>query len=180
MNTDELQCILARALRDSGMHFLGVYAADLVPRTSGRGRGCCCCIANTDPHNRPGEHWVALVFENGQVREYFDPYGMPLETYPALHNRLRNIVLSRQSTWSVQPPLSSMCGHFCIYYLCNRGSLSLTSIVNRLLLVPVRARDTFVFNYVRKLTSSLGIRRPCRDDACKGSQCCVPVRMSTQ
>jgi hypothetical protein len=168
MNTDELKCILVRALRNTNMRFRGVYAADRVPQTGGQ----WCCVANTDPQDKPGQHWVALVFGNDSC-EYFDPYGLPLETYPALHKRMRSVNVTCQSSSPVQPPLSVTCGHFCIYYLCSRTRLPLGRIVNRLLSIPVRARDSFVLNHVRKLTFTLGVRRPCRS-LCKGSQCCRP------
>lgn len=173
MNTDELQCILKRALCT---HFRGVYAADRVPKTKlRRQRRWWCCVANTDPHDRPGQHWVAFVFDADAACEYFDPYGMPLETYPALYKRMRHVAASSSISSPVQPPLSSTCGHFCIYYLCCRSrGVSPASIVTRLQAIPVRARDSFVLDYVRSLTFTLGVCRPCRRDLCKGSQCCRP------
>lgn len=171
MNTDEINCILNRALRNSVMSFRGVFPADEVPVGD---VPVGCCVANTDPHDRPGEHWVALVFDNN-VCEYFDPYGMSLEAYPALHKRLRNVAVTCQASQPVQPPLSSTCGHFCVYFLCRRSTSSLARIVNDLLHIPIHARDSFIFNHVRMLTSTLRIQRPCRDP-CKGSQCCAPRR----
>ncbi len=165
------------------MRFRGVFAADRVPESSSGAESCpsrWCCVANTDPYDQPGEHWVALLFDDaGGAIEYFDPYGMPLESYPALCRRLRRVSVTCQAAAPVQPPLSSTCGHFCIYYLCCRGTMSLARIVRRLLDVPVRARDAFVLAYVCRLTSTLGVRRPCRRYQCKGSQCCRP-RMMTQ
>lgn len=176
MNTDEIQCILSRALSSSSntsLNFRGVYAADRVPVAS----GSWCCVANTDPHDRPGEHWVALVFGDHGGCEYFDSYAMPLETYPALHKRLRNVDVVCRAVQPVQPPFSTACGHFCIYFLCCRSSMmSLARIVERLLRIPMRSRDSFVYDHVRMLTSTLNIRRPCRDP-CKNSQCCVPRKL---
>jgi hypothetical protein len=173
MNTDELDCILKRALLRTHLNFRGVFAADRVPK--GVGTRVWSCVANTDPHGRPGQHWVAFVF-GAESCEYFDPYGMPLEAYPALCEHMRGVacqdVVSASSP--VQPPLSSACGHFCIYYLCRRCSLPPERIVRRLLAVSMRARDSFVLQYVRKLTLALGVLRPCRRDLCKGLQCCKP------
>lgn len=172
MNTDEIQCILVRALCGSKCRFLGVFPADRVPVDAINNKGLVCCVANTDPHNRPGEHWVALVLGDGCC-EYFDPYGMPLSAYPALDKRLGHVLPTLQAASAVQPPLSSTCGHFCIYYLCCRPYYKLPRIVDRLLLIPERFRDKFVYDYVYDLTAALRIERPCRD-ACKGSQCCKP------
>ena len=172
MNTDEIQCILKRA--KLGMRFLGVFPADKVPK-HGHGDGMSCCVANTDPHDRPGEHWVAFVWKGKELYEYFDPYGMPLETYQTLHETM---MLMQQwprsvSSTAVQPPLSTACGHFCVYFLCFRSrSMSLASIVSRLVRIPIRSRESFVLSFVRDLTSTLRLRRPCRRSVCRGSQCC--------
>lgn len=40
-----------------GDKFLGVFAADTIPKNIENGK---CLIANLDNHNEPGEHWVAI------------------------------------------------------------------------------------------------------------------------
>jgi len=179
MNTDEIQCILKRAELMT-MRFLGVFPADKVPVPVGYKVGVdddrlCCCVANTDPHDRPGEHWVALVWKGKVLYEYFDPYGMPLEMYPALNKTMMTMMKNdmQPTLAAVQPPLSTACGHFCIYFLYYRSrNVSLASIVSRLLRVPVGLRDSVVRSFVRDLTCKLRIRRPCRSKVCMGSQCC--------
>lgn len=182
MNTDEIQCILKRAELMT-MRFLGVFPADKVPVPVLVPQGCddddddklCCCVANTDPDDRPGEHWVAFVWKGKVLYEYFDPYGMPLEMYPALNKTMTAMKKKNMQPTlaAVQPPLSTACGHFCIYFLYYRSrNLSLAGIVSRLLRVSVGFRDSVVRSFVRDLTSKLHVRRPCRSNVCKGSQCC--------
>ena len=50
----------------------GVYAADQLPRTIPYRPSLY--IANTDPHFRPGRHWVVIYFGEEPI-EYFDPLG---------------------------------------------------------------------------------------------------------
>ena len=85
----------------------GVYAADRLPRTM--------YIANTDPHFKPGRHWVVIYFGEEHI-EYFDSLGKQpnriIEDYLILmgpNGYLRN-VRRVQGTQSVN------CGQFCLYY----------------------------------------------------------------
>ena len=182
MNTNELRCVLERALArpDSTLRFGGVYPADEVPTVapspSSSTDSCYCYVANTDPHDKPGEHWVAFVALPNKCYEYFDPYGQPLEAYPTLYARMSHAAQCREPVATyIQPPISTTCGHFCIYFLCHRSmpNASFNVIVKRLLSVPMHSRDKFVYRYLFALTRALNISRPCRD-ACKGSQCCRP------
>ena len=50
----------------------GVYAADRLPRTITHRP--LLYIVNTDPHFKPGRHWVVFYFGEEHI-EYFDPLG---------------------------------------------------------------------------------------------------------
>ena len=54
--------------------FAGVYAKDCLPDTV---RCPCAMVWNTDPADEPGEHWVAVYFDENGRGEYFDLYGQP-------------------------------------------------------------------------------------------------------
>ena len=95
--------------------FQGVYPADKLPRQVVEGG----YIMNTDPHDKPGQHWLACWIEAPSKCEVFDSYGLPLKFYkdPSLHhwwNQFANITRSGQSIQSLQ---SQACGHYCIQYL---------------------------------------------------------------
>ena len=54
--------------------FQGVFASDKLPT----------CVAfpaaiviNTDPHDMPGEHWIAVFAKSHTKAEYFDSFGLP-------------------------------------------------------------------------------------------------------
>jgi len=50
--------------------FAGVFAADTIPKSTSFGY----CIANLDNADQPGEHWVAIVKNNGKYLVY-DSFG---------------------------------------------------------------------------------------------------------
>ena len=58
--------------------FLGVFASDQLPsKISTYPSGL---IVNTDPIDKPGQHWVAMYFPN-EGEEFFDSYGFPPSFY---------------------------------------------------------------------------------------------------
>jgi hypothetical protein len=166
MNTAEVECILRRTMEGNIVQFAGVYAADSVPSVL----ECpSCLVVNTDPARRPGEHWVAYYAKTPTDVEFFDSYGLPVDAYP--HIRLP-YKITKQNVVSLQAMDSIACGHFCIYYLCMRAQgITLDRVAKRLSRLDAAQRDALVRRFVSKITSSLHIRRPCRD-ACVGSQCC--------
>ncbi|KAM0726794.1 hypothetical protein ACS0PU_006955 [Formica fusca] len=56
-------------------------------------------VANTDDHNRSGEHWVAFFLDEHGTGTYFDSYGIP-PLHPGFLLRLRrNSIIHR---WNIQ------------------------------------------------------------------------------
>lgn len=106
--------------------FLGVYPRNSLPvhpRAGFRDGKCYFFIANTDPDNLPGRHWIAIwvgaspIGISGRVGEYFDPLGLhPLPEFS------RWLTLRCGTAWtftrfSVQHPLSAHCGVWVLFYL---------------------------------------------------------------
>ena len=60
-------------------YFYGTVACDRLPKspvkTQRQGY-----IVNTDPHDQPGQHWLA-VWTDGNVCEILDSYALPMDTY---------------------------------------------------------------------------------------------------
>jgi len=113
MNNRELSKILKShpVIEDK---FIGVFPADLLPTDKKPG----FYVANTDPHNKPGRHWVAFYVprKEGHYMEYWDSYGFP----PAeIFSQFLDSEYKR-STKFTQHPLSATCGQYCIYYVLNR------------------------------------------------------------
>lgn len=72
-------------------------------------------IVNTDPEDRPGQHWTVWIAESPQHWTYFDSYGLsPFTTFPRFAENVRYDTRWLQSQYSL------VCGHYCLYYLCHR------------------------------------------------------------
>ena len=86
----------------------GVFPSDILPVTN---TYPASLIANTDPHDKPGTHWVAMYFESPHESEFFDSYGFPPETY--------NIATyyNDKQLWGLH---SDVRGDYCLFYLLHR------------------------------------------------------------
>ena len=95
--------------------FQGVYPADKLPRQVLEGG----YIVNTDPHDKPGQHWLACWVEKPSHCEMFDSYGLPLKFYkdPSLHRWWNQFATMTRSGQTLQSLQSQACGHYCIQYL---------------------------------------------------------------
>jgi hypothetical protein len=68
-------------------------------------------------------HWVAFYKEASSVLEFFDSFGLQLETYgPEFVNfAVRNGKDVSLNVHQLQPNNTSSCGQFCLYFLLNRN-----------------------------------------------------------
>jgi hypothetical protein len=111
MNTYDI----SRILTANSPLFRGVFSCDTLPTT--RVRGLIVC--NTDPHDKPGQHWIAMYFDDDRG-EYFDSFGRaPTRVFKDYLNRHCKcwIYNDRQ----LQSVCSRFCGHYCVYYCLLRG-----------------------------------------------------------
>lgn len=126
MNTSDLFRHLKKRCRGV---LLGVFPADRLPRRISAKRPLML-VCNTDPHNKPGEHWIAMYLAEDGTGEYFDSFG---ETLPPtfcdfLKLHCTNFVSNDRQLQSV---LTRFCGHYCVFYcLYKMLGYSLNSIVN--------------------------------------------------
>ena len=137
MNGEEIDTILKKAI---GPKYVGVFASDEIqPMLS----DYCnreypfCFIANTHSSSEPGEHWVAFYVIDNDTLEFFDSYGQhPHVYFPHLHFVSQSIypLTLHYNNKKLQKLNSSVCGHYCLYYLYLRVLMhkSLISIVNSL------------------------------------------------
>lgn len=88
----------------------GVYAADRVPS---RLPNNFIFIMNTDPSNRPGQHWV-LVFRKdvSSPAVFFDSYGKRPSVYFKSWNRFDSFKRSKED---FQQRHSDVCGDHVLY-----------------------------------------------------------------
>src|SRR5690242_17440523 len=84
--------------------FLGTFAIDKIPKNM---NSPYSFIANTDPSDKPGQHWVAVRTYRNEI-SYFDSYGLaPVFIFSGSYN-----------TKQVQDCNTKTCGEHCIYFLC--------------------------------------------------------------
>lgn len=119
MQTQEINAI-ALSLPIPG--FLGVFAADELPKRPAQSRFSFIC--NTDPASMPGTHWLAFNFTSPTHYEFFDSYGMPLNSSYASIVRGSPLLLSSTCsaarTKAVQSLNSNLCGQYCLFFLYQR------------------------------------------------------------
>ena len=111
MFKNQIQAILSMDY-SSKSNFRGVYAMDRLPvRQQG------AYVINTDDHDQPGAHWIA-VFDDGYNVEYMDSYGRP-----PLDLRCVQFLgpCYSYNTVTLQQLFSTACGFYCVYYLMQRS-----------------------------------------------------------
>ena len=103
--------------------FAGVFASDRLPWPPVRDRPQGY-IVNTDPHDRPGKHWLAVWTDNQEECEIMDSQGLPLETYdsfPLEQWISRHWPYVKTNRQSLQAVTSWTCGHYALMYLCQKS-----------------------------------------------------------
>lgn len=128
-------------------YFYGAFPCDLAPTLT---TYPASMILNTDPHNKPGEHWVALYFDQNKQCDYFDSFGMKpqenIQNYIDIYSTKFNY-----NNTLLQSFTTTTCGQFCMYFLFSRSrDVPMKQIVeqlnNRLAdeIVACFARDVFL------------------------------------
>lgn len=112
MNTHQIHHILSNE-PTTRKSFRGVYASDRLPKNPPKP---AALVANLDPHNLGGSHWVAFYLPSKGPAEYYDSYGtLPIPPFEKLlgHNY-------RRSIRTLQSPFSTVCGQYCIFFILKR------------------------------------------------------------
>lgn len=122
MNTRDIERILQRY----APLFRGVFSCDTLP-SSGRG----LMVSNTDPHDQPGSHWIAIYIDDeGKHGEYFDSLGR------APGAIFRNYMDRHCENWTfnekqLQSIASRFCGHYCVFYcLCRCRGINMRAVAS--------------------------------------------------
>ena len=114
--------------------FYGTVPCDRLPRTLPQ-EGPTAYIVNTDPHDEPGRHWIAIWTE-GNVSEIMDSYGLSLEVYgttdPIVEWLSRHFKYQLHNGQSLQSLFSQSCGDYALMYLIDRAEgRSMQQFLNR-------------------------------------------------
>lgn len=96
-----------------GHDFAGVFMRDTVPRM----RSGQCCIVNTDPSSRGGQHWVALLMEGDKLYSY-DSFGRDSKKLlPGVLKRVGGAKYAKIDDDAEQDKREENCGQRCIAWL---------------------------------------------------------------
>jgi hypothetical protein len=120
MNTAEIEEFLK-----TSEGFQGVFSSDRLPEEPK------LLVCNTDPHHRPGEHWICINVDVQGRGEYFDSLGQPpSETFKHyLNEHCRSWTFNKRQLQSI---LSRFCGHYCCFYCVFRSrGVVMNRIVNQ-------------------------------------------------
>ena len=86
-------------------------------------------IINTHPRGEPGEHWLAMYFDNNKNCEFFDSFGFTANDYG--FDKYINL-FSRSyvnNKFQIQNIDSDGCGYYCIYFILLKArGFTLTNI----------------------------------------------------
>ena len=95
----------------------------------------CFIIVNIDSGNMPASHWIALGLFKESV-EIFDPLGFDIFNWNRVPCSLLNFVHRLSVTRKlkiahrIQSDSSTLCGHFCLFYIFMRKHTNMKSIMN--------------------------------------------------
>lgn len=146
MDSTEIDRLLRARCRGQ---FVGVFAVDRLPLRLPPKRPLLI-VCNTDPHDRPGKHWIVLYVDRNSRGEFFDSLHQPAPL--TIKNYLNKICTSwSTNTRQIQSAASRFCGHYCIFY-CLFKSLNYSLIdINSCFSNDTGLNDVFVHAIVCKL-----------------------------
>ena len=99
-------------------YFDGVFPIDELKKIKNKPELIIC---NTDPSNKPGQHWVLFFFHDDTV-DFFDSLGRNMEYYG---DKFVNFAKKFSSKFQIslvrtQPKNTSLCGQYCLYFAYKR------------------------------------------------------------
>jgi hypothetical protein len=98
--------------------FLGVFARDKLPNEI---KWPSTLIINTDKSNQPGEHWLAIYYDENGTCEFFDSYGFHPDFYNLtdyIKSTSKNFIFNSKT---IQGIFSKYCGQYCVLFLLIRS-----------------------------------------------------------
>ena len=138
LHAGEIECLVSRLV--DNVRWLGVFARDELPDLT-REIPPWCLILNTDHRDKPGPHWLARYAPSARSIELFDSFGYSLSMYSL------DFLDPLHSSYSLQSPSTSVCGHYCIVYIYLRShNYSLDQIVD--MLTDISNCDEWLKQYI--------------------------------
>ena len=151
MNNWEISTLM-RTHPSTRSMFGGVYAKNTLPSVA-RDRKPVGYIVNTEEDWKMGEHWICLYFPLNGLPEYFDSFNFkPLAEFEFILGNTYRLPHSRIP--SLQNYNTTVCGQYCLYYLCMRYvfNFSMDDILRELLYLKMYEEDVGVLTSGKLLT----------------------------
>ena len=122
-----------------------MFPGDKLPQTIDK--NLCGFVANTDPSNKPGTHWVVFYFSSEHEGEFF-------ETADYYSISLRNFLDKHSIEWdfnkrTLQSIWSDVCGQYCLFYLCQRARGHSLSMILDVFNNSTLSNDAKVFQFAK-------------------------------
>ena len=162
LHAGEIDCLVSRFM--SSTRWLGVFARDELPDLL-REKRPFALVFNSDPHDQPGHHWLAIYAATEGPLELFDSFGLSPSFYHL------DFIEPTHSLNSFQSYSSSICGHYCIYFIYLRSQHhSFHEIIDNL--HRMYSRDRYIHEYVSDLRQRYHTLNPClRTGQCSKIKC---------
>ena len=117
MNTKDLwQALTSNPITEP--YFDGVFSIDTLKLIKNKPELIIC---NTDPSDKPGEHWLLFFFYDNMV-DFFDSLGKDIDSYGVeIVNFVKRFAEKyQQSKIRTQPENTDLCGYYCLFYALKR------------------------------------------------------------
>ena len=123
MNSD----VIDRVLKKHCAIYRGVFPCDELADVNVRPSAI---VVNTDPANRPGQHWICIYFDEDGHGEYFDSFGLrPKLVFERYMNKYCTAWTFNKK--QMQSLVSRFCRHYCIWYcMIKFRRVALDALVN--------------------------------------------------
>ncbi len=77
-------------------------------------------VLNTDSHEKPGEHWLAIYVDENGFGEFFDSYANNPERFGLINYLNKNCRIWTYNKQIIQGN-SNFCGYYCVLFLLFRA-----------------------------------------------------------
>ena len=142
------------------IRWLGVFARDKLPDLMYMQRPFAL-VFNTDPHDKPGQHWLAIYGPSDGPLEFYDSIGMR----PSYYGFSTSFVYS---CISLQSFSFALCGNYTIYFIYHKSrNVSFNKIIS--FLKSFSHFDLHIKTYVLPLHKAYRTINPCL----RRGQCCT-------
>ena len=124
--------------------FLGVFPIDDLPFSLPSYPAIF--VVNTQSHNLPGEHWIAIFIDQQRRGEVFDSLALPPSLL--LTQWMNRFCRSwRRNHFSYQHPFSAACGSFVIYFVLHRLRVSHLNDITNCFTRELYANEKFIVSF---------------------------------